>query len=191
MDYAKRRADRIREAIDLGSILSDYGYSVRPNMDREQQFSCDLHGDGNDGKPSARYYPGSQSWYCFACGRARDAITTVKEKEGWDFNKTCTHLERKSGLPPLPAQKKAKRKSFQVIIKKEQTWESCKEFVENTLLAHTKTTLTTLESLKLWQAFDLICYQHQEEVLSDSDAMNRMQLIGRKVMDMVSGRVDV
>lgn len=189
MDYAKRRADRIRNTIDLGKILEDYGYSVRSNMDREQQFSCDLHGDGRDGKPSARYYPGSQSWYCFACGRARDAITTVKEKEGWDFNKACSHLERQNGLSPLPYQKKAKtKKRFSVIEEKAKSWAEVRFFVEDMMLTHTKTTLSLKESLKLWQAFDLICYQQQQEVMTEEDAIKNAQRIVFKIMELSKGR---
>jgi hypothetical protein len=102
MGRARRRADRIREAVPLDGILASYGYDVVPEADREQQFPCDLHGDGADNKPSARFYPDSDSWYCFACSRSRDAITTVMEKEGVDFGRACSILEKRHGLPPLP-----------------------------------------------------------------------------------------
>ena len=63
----KRRVARIRKAISLARVLEDYGYEVRAyDSDREQQFSCDLHGDGMDNTPSARVYP--DNWfYCFGC----------------------------------------------------------------------------------------------------------------------------
>lgn len=67
MGRAKQRADRIRADVRIIQILSDYGYNVNPDGgDREQQFSCDLHGDGSDSKPSARAYPSSNSWFCVA-----------------------------------------------------------------------------------------------------------------------------
>jgi hypothetical protein len=84
-------------------VLAEYGYTVHPDGgDREQQFSCDLHGDGLDTKPSARVYPDSASFHCFACGRSRDAITLTQEKEGVDFWNAVKLLEGRYDLPPLP-----------------------------------------------------------------------------------------
>jgi|TARA_R110000824_G_scaffold308069_1_gene495615 hypothetical protein len=103
MSRAKDAADRIREEVPIVDVLCDYGYEVHPDGgDREQQFSCDLHGDGRDTKPSARAYPDSASFHCFACGRSRDAITLVREKEGVDFWAAVKALEAKYGLTPLP-----------------------------------------------------------------------------------------
>ena len=103
MSRAKKRADRIREDIPVVRVLSDYGYNVNPDGgDREQQFQCDLHGDGSDGRPSARVYPDSNSWFCFACGRPRDAIQTCREKEGLDFWGAVHALEKRYRLPELP-----------------------------------------------------------------------------------------
>jgi len=99
--HARARADRIHEEIDIARVLEDYGYAVYSGMDREQQFPCNLHGDGHDLKPSARVYPESQSWYCFACDRARDAIATVQAVEGLEFWPAVKHLEEKYGLPPM------------------------------------------------------------------------------------------
>ena len=79
MGRAKDAADRIRAEVPIVDVLYGYGYAVHPDgEDREQQFSCDLHGDGADTKPSARVYPDGGSFHCFACGRSRDAITLVR-----------------------------------------------------------------------------------------------------------------
>jgi len=103
MSRAKARADRIREQVAITDVLASYGYMVNPSGgEREQQFSCDLHGDGTDSKPSARVYPETGSWYCFACATSRDAIQTVREKEGLDFRAACERLEQRYHLPPLP-----------------------------------------------------------------------------------------
>ena len=105
MSRSKRAAARIREEIPLAQVLADYGYDVEPRVqDREQQFRCDLHGDGSDGKPSARYYPGGGQFFCFACGASRDAVALVQEKEGKSFWEAVAFLERRYGLPPLPWQ---------------------------------------------------------------------------------------
>jgi DNA primase len=102
MSRSKQRADRIRAEIPIAEVLASYGYQVDGASDREQQFRCDLHGDGNDGKPSARVYPDEGHWYCFACARSRDAIQTVREKEGLEFSAACSQLEQRFKLPPLP-----------------------------------------------------------------------------------------
>lgn len=96
---AKRAVDRIKENILIEDVLSHFNYRVRVGaLGREQQFACDLHGDGVDGKPSARTYPESNVWYCFACGTRRDAIHTVREKEGLKFWEAVRYLETHFGL---------------------------------------------------------------------------------------------
>ncbi len=103
MGRAKESADRIRSEVPIVEVLYEYGYQVHPDGgDREQQFSCDLHGDGADTKPSARVYPDSSSFHCFACGRSRDAITLVREKENVSFWGAVKWLEAKYNLEPLP-----------------------------------------------------------------------------------------
>ena len=77
-DRAKAAADRIREQVPILQVLASYGYRVRVDGGgREQQFSCDLHGTGQDNKPSARAYPDSASWYCVSVA---DRVLTSK---GW------------------------------------------------------------------------------------------------------------
>jgi DNA primase len=103
MSRVRRAADRIREEIPLLSVLRDYGYHVHEDGGmHEQQFSCDLHGDGSDNKPSARLYPEDNQFFCFACGRPRDSIALVQEKEGLKFWDAVKLLESKYGLSPLP-----------------------------------------------------------------------------------------
>lgn len=79
-DYHKvnqQRVARIQEAGDILELLAYYGYQVRSEYHTEQQFSCDLHGDGNDGKPSARVYPDTNSWFCV------DVEEKVLTSRGW------------------------------------------------------------------------------------------------------------
>lgn len=102
MSRSERRAARIRSDVPIDKVLALYGYDIRTDGSREQQFRCDLHGDGNDGKPSARCYPESASWYCWACNRSRDAIQTVREKEGLGFAQAIERLEQHFHLPSLP-----------------------------------------------------------------------------------------
>ncbi|MFZ4600574.1 MAG: CHC2 zinc finger domain-containing protein [Terrimicrobiaceae bacterium] len=101
MSRSERRAERIRQEVPIEALLAHYGYQVVAGADREQQFPCDLHGDGSDGKPSARCYPENNSWFCFGCNRSRDAIQTVREKEGLSFYLTLQRLEQLFSLPNL------------------------------------------------------------------------------------------
>ena len=101
-DRTTRRVERIHSVIPMDAVLAAYGYRVQPNTDREQQFPCDLHGDGTDGKPSARVYPSTSQWYCFGCQTSRDAIATVREKENLSFHDAISKLEKDFGLTPLP-----------------------------------------------------------------------------------------
>lgn len=103
MTKLQERIERIKKEIPIDTLLADLGYDVRPNAGyREQQFSCDLHGDGLDRKPSARVYPESASWYCFACGKTRDAIDTVRAKRDLSFIDAIRFLEKEYGLPYIP-----------------------------------------------------------------------------------------
>lgn len=78
MSRAADAAARINQHVSIENILAAYGYRVRPGGGREQQFSCDLHGDGRDGRPSARVYPDSNSWYCVA---VNERVLTAR---GWE-----------------------------------------------------------------------------------------------------------
>lgn len=103
MSRAKQSVQRIREQIPLSQVLSAYGYHVyADDGEHEQQFSCDLHGDGQDNTPSARLYPDSNKFYCFACGKVRDTVTLVMEKEGVPFWNAVQKIEKSYGLAPLP-----------------------------------------------------------------------------------------
>lgn len=73
----ERRVARIHEMVRIDRVLESYGYRVAGNTDREQQFSCDLHGDGMDSKPSARAYPDTNQWYCV------DVDAHILTDQGW------------------------------------------------------------------------------------------------------------
>ena len=96
----RARADRVNERCNLGELLYEYGYAVVPDPYREQPFSCGLH--GADRKPSARYYPSTNSTWCWVCRKKRDPIAYVMEMEGVGFRDAVDHLERRLGLEPLP-----------------------------------------------------------------------------------------
>lgn len=88
--------------VPLVRLLARLGYEVDPNgEDLEQPFRCNLHGTGQDHKPSARSYPKSPRWHCFACSRSRDIIDTYRERTGAPLDVALDRLEEMAGLPPM------------------------------------------------------------------------------------------
>ena len=76
MSRLKERIARIREEIPIATVLAHYGYRVRDDGgEREQQFPCDLHGDGQDNTPSARAY--DDHWNCVSIE------TPILTSDGW------------------------------------------------------------------------------------------------------------
>lgn len=103
MSRTTRRIAQINSKVSINQVLYDYGYRVHLGGEyQEQQFQCDLHGDGRDGKPSARSYPASNSFYCFACSKTRDIVETVRAKEGIEFMDALAFIETKYKLPSVP-----------------------------------------------------------------------------------------
>lgn len=171
MSRAQKRADRIRAEVPITRVLSDYGYNVREaGGDREQQFSCDLHGGGRDLSPSARVYPGSSSVYCFGCGRPRDAIQYAREKEGIDFWGAIKVLEERYHLPPLPWEDEDEALQIESLPDKvKATLQTDATFDEVQSRVKRKLERLTIERempmpriLTLWEAFDQTCYEVAE-----------------------------
>lgn len=170
----KLRVNQIREKVPLSEILNFYGYDVRVSGTREQQFSCDLHGDGYDSKPSARYYPGSDSWYCWACDKSRDAISTVQEKEGCDFSTACFFLEKRYGIkytytPKIPEVNK-------ILKKKSYSEEKIVSSVEDTLMLISKEKVFSfIGMLSIWEKYDKVSYLRRIEKI-DSEQYKSLLL---------------
>lgn len=149
------RAERIKSLVPMDRVLSDYGYSVREGGG-EQQFRCDLHGDGSDNAPSARVYPQTNLFYCFACGRARDVVTLVMEKEGAEFHKACLLIEKKYNLPVWVYE--PRKDVFESDPETEVPPQNILErMVRNKLTYLTQSREVSLSLiLKLWEGFDLL-----------------------------------
>ena len=148
-----KRSERIKEKISIFSVLHSYNYDV-VDSPREQQFRCNLHGDGSDNSPSARAYPDSNSWYCFACGKTRDAISTVMEIEGVSFNQACKALETKYDLPVWVYS----RESTEDHFKDEPSVDDLSILVSRTekLLMFKTKDIELDTSLRLWEAFNML-----------------------------------
>lgn len=184
MSRARKRADRIREQVPLDEVLYRYGYDLIPDADREQQFSCDLHGDGSDNKPSARFYPDSDSWYCFACSKSRDAISTVMAKEGLSFSEACSSLERAYGLPPLPWENEDRPKAqTEIEVEVVETPDLVSAHVLKTLKSFAMGKDMTLDDLlRMWEIHDRVMYLHREGKIEDAKAVDSLGRIQKTSM---------
>ena len=168
-ERSRRAADRIRQAVPILGVLADYGYDIDPRGgDVEQQFRCDLHGDGNDGKPSARAYPETHQFYCFACGRSRDVISLVQEKEGKKFWEAVALLERKAGLPSLPWEETEKEASVTSQVREALASNESPERVISRLDSFLEgvtrdRALPAKKCAALWEARDRVWAYHTSE----------------------------
>lgn len=174
-----KRAQRIKDAVGIETILSRYGYNVS-EVNREQQFRCDLHGDGNDNAPSARVYPDSNTWYCFACGKTRDAISTVMEKEGFNFGKACSALEKMLGLESWEYEKKdhfEDETSFRNVDLDDK-----RDVIKRRLEIITKERRLDLnDALRFWEAVDFLCLAKENQSHDKWDKI--AERIERKIED--------
>lgn len=187
MGRAKQRADRIRERVGITEFLEDLGYAVRSHGGhREQQFSCDLHGDGTDSKPSARVYPSSNSWYCFACSKKRDSITTLMDKKGLNFYQACDTIEKKYGLPPLPYEKNENAYSEFSFQEKEPTYEEITVRVSNLILMQrNEKTLTFKQYLSLWEVYDMVVYKVENNKLDKEKGLGALKKLRDKTLQYI------
>ena len=161
----RARADRVNETCDLGELLQGYGYTVVPDRQREQQFSCDLH--GMDNKPSARLYGYNNTTYCWVCQKKRDSIAYVMEKESLNFRDAIERLERSLGLPTLAWDDEADREpnpvseieEIEEIAKPDRSYGVERERVHkflDTLTSDRDLDAKTL--LVFWEVFDRVDY---------------------------------
>jgi len=193
---AKQRANRIRDEIPIIKVLEDLGYRVRSDAgDREQQFPCDLHGDGRDQKPSARVYPSSGSWYCFACGKSRDAIDTLQEKSGLEFSKACNHLEKSYGLSPLPwvaddYQSTSISSEISSVFTKSRSFEDESSRTKTFLDAQTSEKLLPIKAvLGAWEAFDKITWLVAKEQCDKEKAIGVLASLREKLTKHLKGMI--
>lgn len=188
---AKQRADRIRSEVPIIRVLADYGYHVNPDgEDREQQFSCDLHGSGQDRKPSARVYPSTNSWYCFGCGQTRDAIQTCRAKEGKDFWAAIQALETRYRLPPLPWEEDIAPATVSDIVREHLNADFSFEEQKNRVLRFLQNATDERETplaqlLTWWETFDQIVYEVESMACTEQQGSARCEhLLGHCLSQM-------
>lgn len=194
MGRARKRADRIRERVGIVQFLSDMGYAIQPHGgDREQQFSCDLHGDGSDSKPSARVYPSSNSWYCFACSKKRDSITTLMERKGLSFHQACDTIEQTYGLPPMPFEKEENEfDELATFEQNQQSFDTMKKRIDNLLKVQSvERAISLSQYLSLWEVYNMILFKVENGKLSEDNAVASLGKVKDKMFQYIKENSNV
>lgn len=78
----------------LGTFLKEDRYIDLNGQ--EEQLSCPFH--GKDNKPSARYYPDTDSMYCWTCQKSWDVFGYLGQKRDYDFGSSINFLLQKFGV---------------------------------------------------------------------------------------------
>ena len=191
----EKRKERVKAAIPCVKLLFDLGYGVRlDGEDREEQFACDLHGDGLDGKPSARVYPESNSWFCFACGIPRDNISTVQAKKDLTFKQAISWLERTYRLEPLPFDPEdfEKSKEEQAAGELAESLHMGETFEEGVVRFRSFLDALTIDqdlpmdtTLKFWEAFDKLCFWVAKEMLAPEKGRQTFLALRKRLEDVI------
>lgn len=186
----RARADRANAQCKLGDLLAEYGYGVVQDTHREQQFACQLH--GADNKPSARYYPLTNSTYCWVCQKTRDPIAYVMEHEHVDFKDAIRLLEGRLGLPSLPWEddrlaEPAPRNPVDEINNRVLGFDERRGYVERLLMSMMQERLqdnTEAKTLLMfWEVFDRIEYGMLRENWTDAQGMEGLALLERRLLE--------
>ena len=65
------------------------------------KYKCPLCGSGNHGKGKSdgafTFYPGTNTWSCFACGQGGDLVTLIKQVEGLDDKDAISEAVKRYG----------------------------------------------------------------------------------------------
>jgi len=194
----RRRADRVKADVSVTQLLFDFGYLVRPEAgDREQQFPCNLHGDGQDNKPSARVYP-DNTWYCFGCDKMRDTIETVREIKGLGFIEAIQWLEEKYNLAPLPweagdytPREKSQGEQIREHLDPDKTFEDDKIILATLLEAVTGDRDLSMEEVTaFWEGLDKLVYLVGQELIPEVRARAAILGIKTRIMEALRGDHD-
>lgn len=202
MSRSTRRLAQIKSEVPIHQVLFDYGYKIHlGGQFQEQQFPCDLHGDGRDGKPSARMYPASNQWYCFACDKSRDAVETVRAKEGLEFMDAMAFIENKYKLPQVPWEddddapqgdgtSNATSRSVASILDAKSTFADDRMKLVALLesISETPTLFPVSMDMVLaqWEAVDKMTYQVSEKIIGEVPARMILARLYERLMAELS-----
>lgn len=172
-DFFQLRINRVREAASLYDLMADEGFEPRFRGRSGQMRCCFLgsHSEGEDRKPSARYYPAGErddyeTYYCWVCTeRPLDAIGFMQRARSWGFMEALRFLERKYGVryddvemaPDIGKVLKEldRRKS---VVDPKYLFDSCERY-----LRENRDRIGMERFVKLSYALDMIYHRHDKK----------------------------
>lgn len=105
-----RESQLVDEAVDMLDVARRYklAWSEGDGRDRPRQIHCPMHADTT---PSARYYPDTNSLYCWTCQKSAGPTGLVVALEGCNWHAAAEMLAAwyNVDLTPDPDQAEAER----------------------------------------------------------------------------------
>jgi DNA primase len=133
-------------------------------------------------------YPDSASFYCFACGLARDAVALLRAKEGLSLKGAIHKLEVTYGLPALPWEDdrpvaEVTRDTVQARLDPSRTFQDeLKTFYSTLGWVTQERVLQMDQTLAFWEAGDQVSYKVGEGLMPEET--------GYKVLKVLQERLD-
>lgn len=191
-EYNKERVENIKDQVPMQDVLDYYGIPVR-TREREFQFPCPLHGNGQDNNYSARMYPDSDSTYCFACHKDRDVIEWVRDSEGLRFGKALSFIERTFGVTDIPKPKfdpsdKKTRRKMKTLLKRQKSAPTLLDGIERVeskarriLRESDRSQLDLKTTLKVFHVLDSLRYDIQHGNVEEDKARPILEKLFQKI----------
>ncbi len=126
---------------------------------------------------------------CFGCGRTRDAIQTVVEKEGVEFWEAVRLLEKKFRLPQLPWDADVARPMNMTdvvhdALKERETVEEVSARAERMLFFMKRDgDCDHVKLLRMWEAHDRILYGHRREGWKEDQTVRLLTQLIERITD--------
>jgi len=83
--------------IDIYTALSDIGHPV-VKTSVPTQITCPFHKGGHEASPSARLYPSTDSFYCFACHQSYTPISVLATYYEMPYGEVFSYLKKQYGV---------------------------------------------------------------------------------------------
>lgn len=191
-DYNQERVENLKDQVHITDILDYYGIKTY-TKNREFQFPCPLHGDGQDNSFSARMYPDSNSTYCFACHQSRDVVQWVRDYENLSFGKALSFIERTFGVSNIPKPTfdptdEKTRNEVQNLLQKQEVAPTLLEKIKvldkkaQRALKRMNHGVSLAEGTKIFYILDNLKYDIQHGNVDDTKVVKVMQKIYGQIL---------